>query len=272
MGDLVEGAVGAVESVVDTAASVVSKVMDNPEGLLLTAGIAWATGGLGAFGVEGAVADLALEQSIVAGWESSLVEAYAEGAASELIGSGVAANAGEMLQVAAANPAAYGATTMTDVSPGLLNAAADNAVAAGVPAGMPTAVADAGAISGMATNMAAPAAAAPGGIINNAMGAVLEFGKEYPGLALAGGQMATGIIGGIGQSGMLDRKIQADKEMQEQKMADAQSLEEWKRRFIQGGSSYDAKVPFQPTNQPLKRPDGSNVYATPGIVAGAMKG
>jgi hypothetical protein len=71
---------------------------------------------------------------------------------------------------------------------------------------------------------------------------------------------------------MQEGKFKQEKEMQAQKLADEKDLAAWKRRFIQGGSFFDAKLPFSaPAQQKqLRRPDGSPVHAG-GIINAAMR-
>lgn len=119
--------------------------------------------------------------------------------------------------------------------------------------------------------------AASGGIINSA----LNFAKANPLVTVAGAQLGAGIIGGIGnnitQNQLMDKKIQADKDLLAQKTAEEEKLAEWRRRFIQGGSYFDAKMPFGPAtagggSPGLRRPDGTPVYGSGGIINVAQGG
>lgn len=111
------------------------------------------------------------------------------------------------------------------------------------------------------------------GVINSAV----DWMKKNPSLAVGGGQLIFGALNGIGNrqaaAEMMDRRIQADKELLAQRASDAKELEEWKRRFTQAGSFFDATVPVRApaTSQPLRRPDGSQVYSN-GIIANSVGG
>lgn len=185
---------------------------------------------------------------------------------------GVSTSPEQMLMASAPQSSA----TMTDVSPGMLNAAADNAVGAGAgtPA-MPGAVADSGAISGMSSNLVAPPSPR-GGLI----GGVMDWAEANPRLsgplAAAGVQVAGGALAGMGnqanQRQMLETRIQADRDLQTQKQQQAIELEEWKRKFAQSGSYFDALIPFKrATNTALARPGGAPVFnAGGGLIANQM--
>ena len=109
-----------------------------------------------------------------------------------------------------------------------------------------------------------------GGIINRGM----EWIKGNQTAAMLG----LAAVGGVGQAALQSdiaaKKIIADRELQEQKTRNAMQLEEWKRAFTQGGSYFDTGgVGFKPSGTTgLRRPDGTLVYARPGIIAGQMKG
>lgn len=112
--------------------------------------------------------------------------------------------------------------------------------------------------------------AEPPGIINRG----LAWMNKNPVPTMA----AVTAIGGAGQ-GLLNREIAekriiAERELQDQRLANAQKLEEWKRAFTQGGSYFDTGgVGFKSTGTTgLRRPDGTLVYARPGIIAGQMRG
>lgn len=166
--------------------------------------------------------------------------------------------------------------SVTDVGPGLFEG--------GAPSGAPG-VGDAGAFDQFGARavpsepfsdiIGTSAPAASRGIIGGAM----DWATKSPSntlLALGGLQAATGVVGGVGQymaqRDLQEERLNAERELQQQKVDDAKELEEWKRRFTQSGSYFDANIPFR--RKPgaiLRRPDGSPVYASPGIVAGAMR-
>lgn len=120
------------------------------------------------------------------------------------------------------------------------------------------------------------------------IGSVMDWAKENPDMAQAAGTVAGGalqVAGGVGaallrssdtekqtaaNSSMLDRRIQAEKDLQDKKVANAIELEEWKRKFAQAGSYFDSALPFKPAaDTTLRRPGGAPVYK-PGLIASAM--
>lgn len=111
-----------------------------------------------------------------------------------------------------------------------------------------------------------------GGLINGFM----NFAKANPTTALGMMNLGSSVIGGIGnnitQNQLMDKKIQGEKEMLAQKTLEEQKLAEWRRRFIQGGSYFDAKLPFNggAPAQPLTRPGGAPVYGSGGVINGVM--
>lgn len=157
-------------------------------------------------------------------------------------------------------------STMTDVSPGLL----DQTAAAGVPGveqlpmefGADFGVPDLSGLSGSP------------GIIDS----VLGWGKQNPLLASAALQVGGGVLAGIGNNAtaneITDKRIAADKALLAQKAEEERALQEWKRQFTQSGSFFDANLPFKPAqNKQLRRPDGSLVYGPGGgLIAGQMTG
>jgi hypothetical protein len=169
-----------------------------------------------------------------------------------------AASAAETLGGVSTSPQKFlvadAGTTMTDVGPGLVEQAMGpdwNAVASGWEG----AAADSAAQNAaMAT--ATGAAPAAGGIINSKLAT----------------QLGLGALQGAGQSMLLDRKIKADRAAQQQALEDKIALEQWKRAFTQGGAIGTSRIPIAPAagGGTLRRPDGTPVYARPGILAGAM--
>jgi hypothetical protein len=129
---------------------------------------------------------------------------------------------------------------------------------------MPAAVVDPAAA-------ATPTTTAGGGLINSAM----NFAKTNPLLTAAGLTIAGGAVQGAGnranQKEIADRNIQASRDLQTQRQQQAIELEEWKRRFAQSGSYFDALVPFRRRpNAPLMRQStGTPVYQN-GLIASAM--
>lgn len=92
---------------------------------------------------------------------------------------------------------------------------------------------------------------------------VMKFAKDNPLLTKGILDIGGGILKGIGDSGLQDDKQQHEKDLLTQKLAQDKDLMEWKRRFIQGGSFFDAKLPFSaPSEQrQLLRPDGTPVHS-----------
>lgn len=104
-------------------------------------------------------------------------------------------------------------------------------------------------------------AGAQKGFLNSA----IDWAKENPqlatGLALAGG----GVLKGVGDAA-------AARELLQEKLQQAKELEEWKRRFTQEGSYWTGTLPFSAPRQqvPLRRPDGTLVYAPTGFLNHAI--
>lgn len=92
----------------------------------------------------------------------------------------------------------------------------------------------------------------------------LDWANKNPFVAGMGLQIGGGLLKGIGDNQtakeVTERKIEGEKELQAQKTAEQLALEEERRKKIQSGSYFDAKVPIKPSGQPLRRPDGSLVY------------
>lgn len=226
--------------------------------------------GAGAEAVPGGDIDIGMREVIQSGSSS----APAGGIVSDtMAASGISTDPAKFLQTASVSPNLSG--TMTDVSPGLVDAASTGATAA--PVSDPGTVSNdwlrAGA--GMDGGGFAPGAGGPpptsgSGIIDS----IMKFGKENQmlssGIMQVGGSMIKGMFDSNTANEVMDKRIAADRELLTQKTTEAQRLEEWKRRFTQGGSYFDAQVNMKPKSNVLRRPDGSVVYAQPGIITGAM--
>lgn len=106
--------------------------------------------------------------------------------------------------------------------------------------------------------------AAPNPTGKGLLDSTLDWANKNPFVAGAGLQVAGGLLKGVGDNqtakDIQERKIQGEKELQAQKTAQQLALEEERRKKIQAGSYFDAKIPFRPSGQPLRRPDGSLVY------------
>lgn len=119
----------------------------------------------------------------------------------------------------------------------------------------------------------------PGGPADGIIDRVMQWANANPGgarIAAGLGAGALGVAGGIG-SALLNRdtaekRMRAYKELLSQRTAEEAKAMDNKRAFVQGGSYFDTKgLPVAPAaTQPLRRPDGSLVYAQPGIISGAM--
>jgi hypothetical protein len=109
------------------------------------------------------------------------------------------------------------------------------------------------------------------GIISGAM----DWAKQNPLLGLGALSVGAGVVSGAGtylaQKDLQEDRLHADRELQAQKVEDAKALEEWKRRFAQSGSYFDARIPIKPRpGAVLKRPDGSPVYSG-GVISTTMR-
>lgn len=115
--------------------------------------------------------------------------------------------------------------------------------------------------------------AAPGATPDG--GGLIDWARNNKMLAYGAMQVGTGIVGGIGQNltqnQLMDKRIQADKDLLEQKKRNAQELEEWRRRFTQSGSYFDAAMPVSKGPSALTRPGGAPVYdPNGGLIASQM--
>lgn len=122
----------------------------------------------------------------------------------------------------------------------------------------------------MGLTQAAPAVSP--GILNS----VVDWAKANPKLATTGAQLVFGAMKGAGDreaaDNMMEKRIQADQALLAQRTEEAKELDEWKRRFTQAGSFFDAPVPKANANATqLRRPDGSLVYSN-GIIANQVGG
>lgn len=97
--------------------------------------------------------------------------------------------------------------------------------------------------------------------------------KGGAGLIAGLGAGALGVAGGVG-SALLNKsaaesKIQADRQLLQDKAAQDRALLDYKRGLIQSGSYFDSKgTPTAAPRAPLRRPDGSLVFAQPGLLTG----
>lgn len=206
------------------------------------------TPGIAAGATEGAAGATAATEGTISAASESMASAYLSG--------GTEAAVSEAGKTLVADAATSGAGATTDVTAGLLNEAAQ------APAKVltsETGAFDMGQFTPADMGAAGPAAANNGGIISSAM----KYAKDNPLLALGALNLAGGVVKGIGQS-------QLQKDLMERQYAQEVGLQEWKRRFTQGGSYFDANVNVKPAaNKTLRRSDGTPVH---GIVAGTMRG
>lgn len=122
---------------------------------------------------------------------------------------------------------------------------------------------DVGATSG--ADIATSGVPAPTGM-SAIMKDILGFANNNKTLVTAG----VGAIGSMGSalltSSATDKKIQADKDLLSQKTTELAKIDADKRALVQSGSYFDANLGVSPAaTAPLRRPDGSLVYAN-GII------
>jgi hypothetical protein len=162
----------------------------------------------------------------------------------------------EQIAGTAALPAASGA------------AIADTAVGAVAPAATPSASVPISSTTGTTTLLPGEVAASQSpGIINSMM----NWAEANPLLTASILNIGGGVLKGMGDQKMQEERLQHEKDQTAQKFEDSKALEEWKRRFIQGGSFFDVKMPFAAPAQQrqLRRPDGTLVQR--GIITNEMK-
>lgn len=104
----------------------------------------------------------------------------------------------------------------------------------------------------------------------------LDFVKENPLATVGAGQLVSGVVSGVGnnitQNQLADKKAKADRELLAARTQEEANALEARRRFVQSGSYYSAAVPMRAgPQQPLRRPDGTSVYAPNGLIASAMR-
>lgn len=229
------------------------------------------------FGGAGAGA----ESAGTAGLDASTGQFAGEAATSGAAGaSGAGSIAGvstdpQQFLLASANP---NPGTMTDVSPGLIGSQMQAPVASDLPVS-----AAPGAFDTYGSTVSPGASAtifdgAGAGANRGLIGSAMDFAKANPMLSAAALQVGGGMLAGAGnqanQRQMLDKKISADRDLERQRQQQAIELEEWKRRFAQSGSYFDALIPFKRSANPgLTRPGGAPVFSpNGGLIAGQMAG
>lgn len=96
-------------------------------------------------------------------------------------------------------------------------------------------------------------------------------------LITSGVGLVSGTIQGIGsyvtQNELMEKKIQSEKDLLAQKTEEESKAAENKRRLIQSGDYFSAKLPFSPKKGAvLTRPGGAPVYGSNGLIATRMGG
>lgn len=232
------------------------------------AGFGALTGGAGATG--SAVADAGafggMDAAAVGGADYTGMATAAGGASDSIANAylsyGGTPSTGQELLLADAG------TTMTDVGPGLVEQGG---------ALSETGAFDMGQFAPQDVGLT-PASQSQPGLIDSWM----KFSKENPVATVVGAQLAGGVIQGIGaaqrqdealasQERMQERNISAQRELLDQRLEDAKAMEEFKRRFTQAGSYFDATPKVKPAaDKVLRRPDGTPVYSG-GVISTGMR-
>lgn len=101
---------------------------------------------------------------------------------------------------------------------------------------------------------------------------VIEWGKNNKALAAGALQLGGGLLKGVGDAAAMDKKIAAEKEIAAGRSPEA--ILAAQRANAASSGAYGQRLGFQAPSAPrvLRRPDGSIVYAQPGLIAGQMKG
>jgi hypothetical protein len=273
MGEAVDAVGNAVDSVVDTAAGVVDKIVSDPKSLIVTAAVMYATGGLGGLETLGAdaFADAALADSITAGWETAtassvaapMTEAALTGvadAAATTGASGVAAGAAPAAETISAAQQALGPSATPQ---GLLDS--------GFPGDPASQFSPPVAATAPTPPPVAPTTGARGlldSVGDLAKGAG-DWAKANPTITAAGmitgGSMLKGVGDRAGALELADKKAANDRALLDQRTKQSMDVEEWRRRFSQGGMM-STPLPFAPSGRPLQRPDGTPVYGSSGLL------
>jgi hypothetical protein len=104
----------------------------------------------------------------------------------------------------------------------------------------------------------------------------LKFAKDNKEVTAGAMQIGGGLLKGIGDRAganeRLDKTIQAQKDLEQQRLQNQMDLQKFLRLHTQSGSFFDTALPFRPgANTPLKRPGGANVYTSDGLIARGMR-
>lgn len=252
VGDIVEGAGDALGGIVEAAGNALSGLLENPQGLILMGGIAFATGGLGALAAGEMVSgELAgdLGAQIAAGWESAAAEGMAASSAAAVgdtatasLASGAGATAEGLLGSQAAGPA--------------LDTATEEAIASGYEGGLAQGAPGAPAVQ---------AASAPesSGLLNSAN----QWAQKNPLLAATGVTVAGGALKGIGDRNtaleVADKKATSERALLDKRLQNDMEFRDW---MMKHGISH-AALPVSPSaNKVVQRPSGSPVYQQNGLL------
>lgn len=263
--DVVEGVGDVVGSITHAAEGVVKGVLDNPQGLILAAGIALATGGLGALAAP--------EIAAVSTETASTWEAYATMGAQEAaaVGDTALATTASTAPAAALGTAAAGGTAATAAAPAAgvidnLAGAGQTFDAFGTPIANEAAATTQAAQTASSTaanvgaNMTAQGApTAAGGLLDSADagGGLLNWAQENPKLAGPLGA-ATIMTAGGALSGMANRQNALDLEKSRADLALRNQIE--LREWLASHNTLKGKLPITPTGATLQHPGGSPVY------------
>jgi hypothetical protein len=101
----------------------------------------------------------------------------------------------------------------------------------------------------------------PTGIIDTILKTVKDNPQVAAAAVQAGGQTLAGAFKGDADKELLDAKKQAEID-----------LAQAKRALVQGGSYFNANLPYKPSGAALRRPDGTPVYNSNGIIGRRLGG
>lgn len=99
----------------------------------------------------------------------------------------------------------------------------------------------------------------------------LKYAKDNKELTSGLMQIGGGLLKGIGENKQQDKKIQAQKDLENQKLQNQMELQNFLRRFTQSGSYFDSALPFKPGAPVLRRPGGQPVYTSTGLIAAGTR-
>jgi len=162
----------------------------------------------------------------------------------------------------------WGANAISDATTGMAGDTAGSLIESQMGMGetIATKAADAAGIATSAGDVVT------GGAKKGVIDQVLDWGKANPALASGALQLGGGLLKGVGDSAAMDKKIAAEKEIAAGRSPEA--ILAAQRAQAASSGAYGQKVGFGAPAAPrmLRRPDGSLVYAQPGLIAGRMGG